>query len=425
MRWKDVFVSIGALLVVPAVAMGQPLALRADGVEFPDGTVQTTAAVDTLAGLSCGADQVAKWSGSAWVCADDLSSAYTRTLVVGPVGTPAQNGTALLAAMAAIPTPASQADAWLLKLEPGEYDLGTSPLTMKEWVDVEGSGEAVTTVSGAACGPFTGTVIGAEDTELRMLSVENTCSTPGQYSQAVYSGADGTLLRRLHVTLGTADVVSHGIWVTGSGVMIEDVVVTIADGTTAYGVYSTGASLTLTGARASVSCTDECVGIYIAGDASSARHITATASGGSSSNIGFEFYSVIGGILKDAVASASGTESWGIVLDHSDVAAADAVASGDDRGVSIFSSSTKTVRLSNVTAESSTYGLYTFKSAGTLTVEADHCRISGADASVYNYVGAAVVKIGASQLGGGAVSGAATCALVYDEGYSYYLNTCP
>ena len=66
-------------------------------------------------------------SGSAWVCADDLSSAYTRTVVVGPVGTPAQNGTALLAAMAAIPTPASQADAWLLKLEPGRPTSGRRP----------------------------------------------------------------------------------------------------------------------------------------------------------------------------------------------------------------------------------------------------------------------------------------------------------
>ena len=60
-----------------------------------------------------------------------------------------------------------------------------------------------------------------------------------------------------------------------------------------------------------------------------------------------------------------------------------------------------------------------------MTVEANHCRISGAAASVYNYADAATVKIGASQLGGGAVSGVATCALVYDEGYSYYLNTCP
>ena len=59
MRWMNSLVSIAALLV-PAAATCQSLALRADGVEFPDGTVQTTAAVDTLAGLSCGADQVAK-----------------------------------------------------------------------------------------------------------------------------------------------------------------------------------------------------------------------------------------------------------------------------------------------------------------------------------------------------------------------------
>ena len=65
--------------------------------------------------------------------------AYKRTVVVSPVGTSAENGQALLNALAGIT--ASAADPYLLKLEPGVYDLGASPLTMKQYVDVEGSGE--------------------------------------------------------------------------------------------------------------------------------------------------------------------------------------------------------------------------------------------------------------------------------------------
>jgi hypothetical protein len=147
---------------------------------------------DALGGLSCGADHIARWSGSSWVCSDDVGVSYSRTHVVGPVGTPSQNGTALLAAIATIPTPGSQADARLLKIEPGIYDLGTNiTLEMKPWVDVAESGEDVTLIAGAMCEatslPSTGLVVGAERAEPRNLTVENTCAVAGQISVAIFN----------------------------------------------------------------------------------------------------------------------------------------------------------------------------------------------------------------------------------------------
>jgi hypothetical protein len=98
---------------------------------------------------------------------------FLRTVVVRPVGTAAQNGAALLAALAGITT-ASASNPWLLKIEPGVFDLGAASLVMKPFVDVEGSGEGVTKVTGL--GRPTNdlaTVHAVTDSEVRSLTVEN------------------------------------------------------------------------------------------------------------------------------------------------------------------------------------------------------------------------------------------------------------
>ena len=64
---------------------------------------------------------------------------YARTILVSPVGTDIQAGTALLSALDSI-TDASAAKRYLLKLEPGNYNLVRNRLSMKPFVDIEGSG---------------------------------------------------------------------------------------------------------------------------------------------------------------------------------------------------------------------------------------------------------------------------------------------
>jgi len=72
---------------------------------------------------------------------------YKRTILVSPVGTALQNGTALRNAFASIKDAASDKQD-LLKIEPGSYDIGTTALAMKSWVDVEGSGNSRTLILG-------------------------------------------------------------------------------------------------------------------------------------------------------------------------------------------------------------------------------------------------------------------------------------
>lgn len=65
------------------------------------------------------------------------TGAARRTVYVNPVGTAQENGTVLLAAVAAIS--ASTTDPWLVKLYVGSYDIGTGLLALN-YVSIEGSG---------------------------------------------------------------------------------------------------------------------------------------------------------------------------------------------------------------------------------------------------------------------------------------------
>ena len=91
-----------------------------------------------------------------------------RTVFVSPVpGDAAASGAALLAAVAGIPD-ASAANPYLVKVEPGLYDLNGASLAMKEYVDIEGSGEQVTViVSAASSVNYSGTLLGADNAEVR------------------------------------------------------------------------------------------------------------------------------------------------------------------------------------------------------------------------------------------------------------------
>jgi hypothetical protein len=123
--------------------------------------------------------------------------AYKRTVVVSPVGSDTEDGQALLDAISSI-TDASASKPYLIHIEPGTYDLGNGSLSMKPFVDIEGSGELNTLitsdVSTGGCHP--GTVDGADDAEMRFLTVQNTGM--GLCQVAIYNGSASP--RLTHVT---------------------------------------------------------------------------------------------------------------------------------------------------------------------------------------------------------------------------------
>lgn len=115
-----------------------------------------------------------------------------RTVLVSPKGTPAQSGTALLNALTGI-TDATADNPYLLLIEPGVYDLEDSTLQMKPHVDIQGSGEGVTTLSG---NHLSGVVQGSSNAEIRFLTVKN--EGEGTQSFAIYNSGESP--RITHVT---------------------------------------------------------------------------------------------------------------------------------------------------------------------------------------------------------------------------------
>ena len=94
---------------------------------------------------------------------------FSTTVLVSPTGTAQQNGTALLAAMSGI-TDASATKPYMLKLEPGTYDIGSMTLTAKDFVDIEGSGPR-TIVQSESAGPTLD--LGVANVEVRGLTITN------------------------------------------------------------------------------------------------------------------------------------------------------------------------------------------------------------------------------------------------------------
>jgi len=207
---------------------------------------------------------------------------YKRTVVVSPVPNDAvASGTALKNALNGITT-ASQTNPYLLKIEPGVYELGSlqfSRLDMQSFVDVEGSGEGVTTITSSNSSG--GTVRGAANSELRSLTVKHTGGPNGAI--AILNFANN--FRVTHVTaaasgegpvneglnnFGTA-ILSH-VTATASGASARNTGVNINGTTTLDQVTATGTGGSVDGSR----------GVEISAvDATAVlSQVTATASGG-------------------------------------------------------------------------------------------------------------------------------------------------
>ena len=194
----------------PPVANAQTAATVVDGAITP--------AKLSATGSTGGQVLTSTGAGVAWQNPPPAGVSYARTVIVGPVGSNADNGTALLNALAGIN--ASADTPHLLKIEPGIYDLGATPLAMKPYVDIEGSGEGVTTITGNTATSnqvSTGTILGANNAELRFLTVANASVAQGLHTAAIY--INGTSPHLTHITVRNSTnqgFVKHGITITGS-----------------------------------------------------------------------------------------------------------------------------------------------------------------------------------------------------------------
>src|SRR5689334_9662075 len=160
---------------------------------------------------------------------------YTRTVIVPANGTAAANGTALLAAIAGLSPAPSFAVRWLIKLEPGVYNVGTTPVVLSQYVDIEGSGVVQSILQGSVEPLFPslmgGLVRGASNSELRNLTIScvSDATTPG--CQAVSLDTANARLSQVRILLqGTGNGNHWGIRTYNSSPILDDVEINVSTG---------------------------------------------------------------------------------------------------------------------------------------------------------------------------------------------------
>ncbi|TMJ93376.1 MAG: hypothetical protein E6G67_12555 [Actinobacteria bacterium] len=217
---------------------------------------------------------------------------YKRTILVSPVGTPSENGAALVNKLAAI-TGASAGNPYLLKVEPGVYQVSLS-LQMQPYVDIEGSGQGVTTIEGAYGSSNQGgssVVRLSANAELRDLTVENVGdATNQQFYVAVYldsAGAARDITAFYHVDAAAQGGSSRNAGVSGFSAHLTIIgsMLSGSGGSTAYGLFNQTQLGTFEITRSTLSASDGSTNEALAsGSAATVRGSVLTSTGATAHN---------------------------------------------------------------------------------------------------------------------------------------------
>ena len=394
------------------------------------------------------------------------SSAFARALGnVVRVGKTGGDFASIQAALDSITT-ASAANPFLVLVGPGVYD---ERVVMKSFVDLQGAGEGVTRITQSGGSPTAvGTVVGADDAELRSLTVESSGgagfvvgvhnqevsprlvhvtvevdgsattvygifneATPGIPSAPelthVTVRVDGTnqamgivsqveadtRMRAVRVHVGgSGSGVKYGLWILSAAPVADDVEVTAAsDETTAsvFGVSIQDApAAVLRQLRVAVSGGGTRYGVYGALTEVTLRDLEVGVSGEGAS---YGVYGEAATIVLEACSIESEAEGT------SSVASAVFLheASGELRDCTVEGAPGAAFSAGVSGFDSTGSGAYTF--------DIHHARLAGANAAI-SVPPTYAVRVGASQLDGSLTATAPICAFSYDGAFNMLSSSC-
>ncbi len=179
--------------------------------------------------------------------ANTAGSPFANVVVVAKSG---GDFTTIQAALDSITT-AGAGNPYLVWVAPGTY---AEQVTMKPYVDIEGAGRWLTTITHTgSAGPDQGTVIAAANTELRSLKVENTGAGGADAAVAIYSESGPYRVTNV-IASATGGSLNYGVLSLGAGALLTDVTIAASGGNANVGVASiTNAPLVLNNSAVSVS----------------------------------------------------------------------------------------------------------------------------------------------------------------------------
>jgi hypothetical protein len=358
---------------------------------------------------------VSNWTTHVLLTVVGYYSRDIQTVHVHPVpGDGPASGTRLINALAGI-TDASATKRYVVKVEPGIYDVGATMLVMKPYVDIEGSGQEATVIQGVGTTDTTATIAvvkGASSSELRDLQVRSTGSASEPYSIGivVIDAVDASIRDVTVYTSGGSG--NWGIRNSGSPSHIAGVTVNAQAGSAfGYGIGNKFPLATPIIERTVINVTGGSTGflygisgVYCA--PKEIRDVKVNVTGGLVAN---GFY------VDNSTATVTGTRR----ITNSTITATD--ASGESHGVFVqYGSIELDIEQSQIRAiGSSSTGIM----ADGSQVRVKSSEVAGATTTVEAWT----AEVGASLLDGGELIGisSGTCAGVYDEAFTFYASTCP
>jgi len=174
---------------------------------------------------------------------------------------------------------ASASFPYLIDIKPGVYNIRSNSVQMKPYVDIQGSGENITRITGNIDSTSLGVVKGASNAELRLLTVENTGG--GRDVIAIHSVSKIT-----HVTAIASGGIDNNIAVINYG--------------TSFPI------LTNVTAIASGGATVDNIGVSNVNSSPTMTQVTAIASGGPGGNVAVRNYGPYSPTMTNVTATASG-----------------------------------------------------------------------------------------------------------------------
>jgi hypothetical protein len=314
----------------------------------------------------------------------------------------------------------------LIYVAPGVY---TEQVTMKPYVDIEGAGELATKITYTGTNAFfTATVLGADNTELRFLTVEN---TGGNSIATAISDPCGITQRLTHITAIASEGSSQttGVEVTcGDPSILTNVNATASGGTgVKYGLRIVG-NATLTDVSGTASGgTGNNFGVWIGSYAPTLMNVTATASDGTTNYAVYNTNSSSPTLMNVIANASGGTRTYGVYNYYSSPTLMNITVSasgGTDNYGMWNESSSVAIHNSVISASGNTNdGIHNDATSGTYTVTIDASQITGNTSTIYQ-TAQYTTQIGASKLvgSGGQGSGTYKCVASYNATYDP-LNT--
>lgn len=297
------------------------------------------------------------------------------------VGNPVASGNTLITTLNSI-TGNNWHQRYLVRIEPGVYDIGTQKLVMKPYVDIEGSGLESTYIYGkghdfAASGIYDGMVHGASNAELRNLTLRVYTDTTLKAIVAIYANGSSPRLSHLRLqTFGTDAVYCAGFVGRGSAPILKEVQINAVCSGSARGFYFESMTTEVQPALEEI-----------------VVNIRAEGSGASAVGVLFQEAAFPSAIRRSRIIASSAGSAWGV------------------RGLGIFGAPLSSGR---------------------------RLEVQASDIQVFSDVGSAIsldlpisyptqtIESFTTSIAGGSVAGNVNCYATRDvDGSAFLANTCP